>query len=344
VQQFNKRTLTRILSVLLGITVFVAFISYVGLDSIIRILLSVNPLVIVALTGIELVGFVFYATAWYVLILATGHKLRFLTCQGITFASIFASYTMPSGVFLEAMRCILGSKEAKMKLGEATATVILHRILYIIGFLGSMALAFVALILKGTLNPNVVYEIIVLPIIAIVGLIILLSISMFPRMFQPLLDRLLRSVQPIMRLVQKEASVEGKADQFLSDYDSSFRRMLSTTSHMMASFCASICDWGCSVVFFWIVLVALGASVSIWVVIITMAIGKMIQMTPIAIPGMIGIFEAAVTTSLTFFGVPVAVGASAAILTRIVTSWLDVPITGIAAYHYGFKLAGQKMF
>ena len=324
--------------------VLVGFIYYVGVESVIRILLSVNPLVIVGLAGIELLGFVFYATAWYVLILATGHKLRFLTCQGITFASIFASYTMPSGVFLEATRCVLGSKEAKMKLGETTATVILHRILYIVGFLGSMALAFIALMVEGNVNANEIYEISILPIFAIVGLVVLMAISLAPKIFHPLLDRLLRLGQPIFKLVQKNASVDGKADQFLSDYKSSFRSMLSTPGHMCASFAASICDWGCSVVFLWIVLAALGSTISIWIVVITMAIGKMIQMTPIAVPGMIGIFEAAVTTSLTLFGVPVAIGASAAILTRIVTSWLDVPITGVAAYHYGFKLVGKKMF
>ena len=336
--------LTKVLSLVFGVAVLVGFIYYVGVEAVIRILLSVNPLVIVGLAGIELIGFVFYATAWYVLILATGHRLRFLTCQGITFASIFASYTMPSGVFLEVTRCILGSKEAKMKLGETTATVILHRILYIVGFLGSMAIAFTALVMKGMVNSNVAYEISILPIIAIVGLIVLLSISLVPRIFHPLLDRLLRIGQPILKLVQKNASVDGKADQFLSDYNSSFRRMLSTPGHMLASFAASMCDWGCSVVFLWIVLAALGTTVSIWVVVITMAIGKMIQMTPIAVPGMIGIFEAAVTTSLALFGVPVAIGASAAILTRIVTSWLDVPITGVAAYHYGVKLVGQKRF
>jgi hypothetical protein len=66
--------------------------------------------------------------------------------------------------------------------------------------------------------------------------------------------------------------------------------------------------------------------------------GKMIQMNPIAVPGMLGIYEAAVTTSLSLFAVPVAVAASAALLMRIITFWPDLPITGLAAYHYGFKL------
>jgi hypothetical protein len=29
------------------------------------------------------------------------------------------------------------------------------------------------------------------------------------------------------------------------------------------------------------------------------------------------------------------------LLSRIVTAWLEIPITGMAAYHYGYKLLGQ---
>jgi uncharacterized membrane protein YbhN (UPF0104 family) len=63
-------------------------------------------------------------------------------------------------------------------------------------------------------------------------------------------------------------------------------------------------------------------------------------MTPIAVPGMLGIYETAITASLSLFGVPVAIAASAALLSRIVTFWLDLPVTGIAAYHYGYKALG----
>jgi uncharacterized protein (TIRG00374 family) len=296
------------------------------------------------MVAIQLLGFTFYATAWYLLIRAAGYKLPFLTCQGITFASIFASYTMPSGVFLEAMRCLLGSKESGMKLGESTATVILHRILYVIGFLASTALAIVALLFRGQITSSIILELAAVPVIAIGGLLVLFWLSLDPQRLVPLLDRILRFAQPLVKLIQKQASMNGKADLFLDEYRLSFRRMLSSRVHMAFSFVASIGDWACSVLILWVVLIALGSPASLWVVVITMAIGKMIQMTPIAVPGMLGIYEAAITTSLSLFEVPVAVAASAAILARIVTSWLDLPITGIAAYHYGFKLLGGRTF
>jgi uncharacterized protein (TIRG00374 family) len=268
--------------------------------------------------------------------------MPFFICQEITLASVFAVYTMPSGIFLEAARCIFGSKETGMKLGESTATVILHRILYIVGFLVSTALALTALLSMGMMNRIAAVELAVIPAITIFGLIVLLYLSFDPKRIGPLLNRVLKLVQPVIRLVQKEANMEGKADQFLDEYNSGFRKMISSKRQMIMSFVSSIGDWGCSVAILWIVLVSMGAEVSPWVVMITMAFGKMIQMTPIAIPGMIGVYEAAITTVLALFSVPVPVAASAALLSRIVTVWLELPITGVVAYHYGFRLLSNQ--
>jgi len=246
---------------------------------------------------------------------------------------------MPSGIFLEAVRCILGSKESGMTLGESTATVILHRILYIVGFLASTSLAFVVLILGDRVKSSVIFQLVALPILAVAGLVASLYLSLHPKIMQPLLDRALRLVQPVIKIVQKQTRMNGKAGQLLNDYHIAFRGMLSSRLHIAASFAASLGDWTCSVLILWIVLVAVGSSASLWVVLVTIAIGKMIQMTPIAVPGMLGIYETAITASLSLFGVPVAVAASA-LLSRIVTFWLDLPVTGIAAYHYGYKALG----
>lgn len=339
-QPINKARITRLASLAVGISILVAFIYFVGLNSLVRVLLQVNPIVILAMVTVQLLGFALYSTAWYALIRSTDARLPFLTCQGITFASIFASYTMPSGIFLEAVRCILASKESGMTLGESTATVILHRVLYIVGFLATTSLAFVVLIFGGRVTTSIVFQLAAVPLLAVAGLIASLFLSLNPKIMQPLLDRVLRLVQPVLKILQKQARMNGKAGEFLEDYHTTFRRMLSSRMLIATSFAACLGDWACSVLILWVVLVAVGSSVSLWVVLVTGAIGEMIQMTPIAVPGMLGIYETAITASLSLFGVPVAVAASAALLSRIVTFWLDLPVAGIAAYHYGYKVIG----
>jgi uncharacterized protein (TIRG00374 family) len=311
---------------------------YVGFGSIETILLSVSPFVIIVMVGLQFLSLTFYTLAWYLLIRSIGYRMSFLTCLGITLASIFAVYTMPSGVFMEGARCILCSKETGMKLGESTATVILHRMLYIIGFLGSTAFSLIALMVIGGMNLVILQELSIIPTISVVGLIVLLYLSLDPKRIQPLLDYALRFALPIIRLVQKKAVVDGKVGSFLDKYRLGFRKMLSNRLQIFLSFAASIGDWGCSVMILWMVLLSMGAHASLWVAMITMAIGKMIQMTPIAIPGMVGVYEAVVTSTMALFGIPIPIALSAALLTRIVTVWLELPVTGVAAYHYGFKL------
>jgi uncharacterized protein (TIRG00374 family) len=329
---------TTLIGLAFGVLILVVFIEFVGLNELVRVLEQTSPSLIIVMVMLELLGFSCYATAWYFLIRATGHTIKFITCQGIAFASIFAGMTMPSGIFLEATRCILGSKESGMKLGESTATVVLHRILYVAGFLMCTALAISLLIVQGTVRSSALYELAVIPIVSIIGLFLLLAVSLSPRKLRPLLDRVVRLVEPLIKLVQKEVHMAGKTDQFLDEYHVGFRKMLSSRKQMAASFIASLGDWGCSVLILWIAVLALGVTVSLWAIVVTIAIGKMIQMTPIAVPGMLGIYETAITATLSIFSIPVPVAASAALLLRVVTTWLDLPVTGIAAYHYGFKL------
>jgi len=304
-------------------------------------ILSINPLAIIVMVALQLLGYGFYTAAWYELILAEGYRLRFRTCFGIALASIFAVYVTPSGVFMEVLRCLLGSKETGMSFGESTASVALHRILYIVGFLATTSFGLFALLSVTATNSINLLVLASIPIATVAGLAVLLYFSLDPRKISPALNRVLKLIQPVVKRIQKEAVIEGKADRFLGEYDNGFKRMVTSKRGMLLSFLASLGDWTCSVAILWIALLALGVNPSIWVVVITVSIGRMIQMTPIAIPGMIGVYETAITTVLAFFAVPVSIAASAAILSRIVTVWLELPITGAAAYHYGFKLLGK---
>lgn len=325
-----------------GVLVLVTLLYYAKIDQVERVIAQVKPAVIVAMVGFQILGVLFYAGAWYVLIKALGYKFRFLTCQGITFASIFVNYITPSGFFLEATRCILGAKASGMKLGESTATVILHRTLYIAAVLASTALAILSLIASGFITGSAIMELAIVPVGAIAVLVIFLYLSLTPTALRPVLDALLRLVQPLIKLVQTQANVEAKADQFLNEYGVGFRKMLASKRYVSLSFLVSLGDWSSGVAVLWVALLGLNVYVPFSAVVITVAIGEMIEMIPIDVPGTLGIYEAAITASLSLFSISLAVAASAALLTRVVVSVLELPITGIAAYHYDVKALGNS--
>jgi hypothetical protein len=342
VSKIKKTTLTRIGSLLFGVLVLLALICYVRIDAVERIIVQINPAVIIVMVGLQILGWVFYAGAWYVLIRTLGYKLRFLTCQGITFASIFINYITPSGFFLEAVRCILGAKESGMKLGESTATVILHRIMYVVAVLESTAIAILMLFVEGFVTGSAIMELAIVPAIAVAGLVLLLYFSFSPHRLEPFLDKLLRLIEPLIKVVKREANFEGKADEFLDEYRAGFSRILASKSRVALSFFVSLGDWSCGVAMLWVALLGLNVHVPFSMVVVTMAIGEMAQTIPIGVPGMLGIYEAAITASLSIFSIPIAIAASAALLSRVVISLLELPLTGIAAYHYGFKVLGNQ--
>jgi len=118
---------------------------------------------------------------------------------------------------------------------------------------------------------------------------------------------------------------------------------LAAKRYVALSFLVSLGDWSSGVAVLWVALWGLHADIPFSAVVITVAIGETIQMIPIDIPGKLGIYEAAITATLSLFSIPVAVAASAALLTRVVVSLLELPITGLAAYHYNVKVLEKQM-
>jgi uncharacterized protein (TIRG00374 family) len=258
----------------------------------------------------------------------------------ITFASVFISFLTSSGFILESMRVILGSKEASMHTGESASTVILHRVVYIITVLVSTVTAMLALSVTGRMPPAEALQLElasgVLMIITLVG--VFLSIS--PRFIQPLQSLTSRMIRPVMDHVQRlqKHEADWSVERFLTDYENTFRRLLSNRRDMVLTFISSSGDWSCSVILLWGGLATLGHITSIWIVVIAMAVGEMVEMIPIPVPGMVGIYETSLTATLITFSVPAAISASAAILLRLVTSVFDIPATGYAAYRYGYRV------
>ena len=315
------------------------FINYVGASGLLGVLSRVNLIVLVLLVFVELVGFLMYGTTWYVLIRSSGHRIRFGMCQEITFASVFISFLTSSGLILESMRVVLGSKEANMHTGESASTVLLHRVAYIITVLLTTVTAMFALSFKGWLPHGEALELEIASGILFAIILLGVFLSSSPLFIQPLQSIATRIIRPFMEHVKRlqEHEADWSVERFLTDYENTFRRLLSNRRAMLLTLMSSGGDWSCSVILLWGALAALGHVTSIWIAVVVMAVGEMVQMLPIPIPGMIGIYESSLTATLVTFGVSAPISASAALLIRLVESVFDIPATGYAAFRYGYK-------
>ena len=329
----------RICWVLVGVVALLVFINYMGVSGLALIISRVNPIGIVLLVLVELGGFLMYGTTWYVLIRSSGHRIRFGMCQTITFASVFISFLTSSGFILESMRVILGSKEAGMRNGESASTVLLHRAVYLITVVVSTVTAMLVLSIRGWLPHVEAVQLEVGSGVLIILILLCVLLSLSHRFIQPLQSLATRIARPIANRVQRlqERDLGWSVERFLTDYENTFRRLLSNRRDMLLTFLSSAGDWGCSVLLLWGILAALGHVTSVWIVVIGMAVGEIIQMVPIPIPGMLGVYETSLTATLVAFNIPGPVSASAAVLLRLITSIFDIPATGFAAYRYGYQ-------
>ncbi len=325
---------------LVGIVALLFFINYIGATGIVHIISRVSPIAIILLILVELVGFVLYGTTWYVLIRSAGHRIRFGMCQMITFASVFISFLTSSGFILESMRVMLGSKEGGMRTGESASTVILHRAVYLITVLVSTVTAMFALSIRGWLPHAEAVQLEMASGLLIILILLGVFLSLSPRFIRPLQTLATRLVRPIADRVRRlqERDVSWSIERFLTDYENTFRRLLSNRRDILLTFLSSGGDWSCSVVLFWGTLAALGQVSSVWIVVIAMAVGEMVEMLPIPIPGMLGVYETSLTATLIAFNIPGQIAASAAVLLRLVTTVFDIPATGYASYRYGYQV------
>jgi len=324
---------------LVGVVALLVFVDYMGANGLLLILSRVNLIAIFLLVSVELVGFLLYGTTWYILIRSAGHKIRFSMCQMITFASVFISFLTSSGFVLESLRVVLGSKEANMHTGESASTVILHRIVYIITVIVSTIAAMFALSIRGSLPRAEALQLEIASGTLIVLILLGIFLSSSPRFLRPLQSVTSRFIHPIVDHVKRLQAHEAdwSVERFLSDYEDTFRRLLSNRHAMLLTFLSCSGDWSCSIILLWGVLATLGHIPSIWVVVVAMAVGEIVQMLPIPVPGMIGIYETTLTATLVTFNLPATVSASAAILLRLIQSVFDIPATGYAAYRYGYR-------
>ena len=326
-------------SLAVGIILLAAFLYLVGLGQIMETIRAVNIRIMFLAFLLDMVGLVLYGSCWYVLLRSAGLNIRFRTSILIALAGIFTCYITPSGFFMDASRVLLASKESDIRIGDGAATVILHKIMFTLGFVTFGLLAMGMLLVSQGLSLSLAMNLLGVATLVVIGIIgIALLIAKADRLghhtpslvegFRYLLGRICGKHYPKIL-----SSVSG----LTNDFRGTFMKLLRSPKAILMSYTLALGYWTTSVLILYLVFLALGYNTSIWVIMLTISIGDFIQMTPIAIPGMLGVIEVVTTTVLVMFGVPLSVAASATLLARIATFWFDLPITGVAASYYGAK-------
>lgn len=326
-------------SLAMGIALLAVFVYFVGFREIVDTILKVDIHLMFLAFLLDMAGLLLYGSCWYVLLRAGGLSIRFRSCISIALAGIFTCYITPSGFFMDASRVLLASKESDVRIGDGAATVILHKIMFTLGFVTFGLLAMTMLSMTRGLSYPLALNLLtvtVLVVIGTIGIAVLIvkadklghHMQGITHRLKSLLSKLAGRYYPTML-----SSIGG----LTNDFRRTFVKLVKSPKAILASYALALSYWTTSVLILYVVFLALGYSISIWIIMLTISVGDFIQMTPIAIPGMLGVIEVVTTTILVMFGTPLEVAASATLLARIATFWFDLPITGVAASYYGAK-------
>jgi len=325
-------------SLIVGVVLLIIFLYLVGFAEVVKTIRSVDPMLMFLAFILDMAGLFLYGACWYALLRGAGLRIRFSTTISVALAGIFLCYITPSGAFMDASRVLLASKESKIRIGDGAATVILHKIIFTLGFVTYALLAMTMLFVTSGVSHSLFSSILLLALLVIAGIagmiLFVVKADQLRRYAPGPVERLKRIFYKVTRKYQRNVSSIGG---FAGDFRRTFVKLLKAPSTLLVSYGLSLSYWTTSVLILYIVFLALGYKVSVWAIMLTITIGDFIQMMPIAIPGMLGVLEVVATTVLVMFGVPLGIAASATLLARIATFWFDLPVTGVVASYYGAK-------
>lgn len=326
----------------IGLAIVFTLINYIGLNKFFENITGRIIYQLFAITFIlDLSGLLIYALIWHILLIGTEAKVKFKTSMMSTWASIFTVYLSPTGVTLELLKLVLANKEGKVPIGKGIAALTMQRIIYSISFITIAASSYIIVQYRYTIMGEIVGRIITaLLIISIATIIALIAISRRAEKIEWIILKIYEKYQErIEKILSKynPNEVINSISSTINDFKDSFKTLGLKKKILIIVFILTTVNWMLNVAILYIVLLSLGFKTSIWVLTLIMAVCEFVQMTPIAIPGMLGIIETVMTTTLQTFGIPLDVSGTASILTRVATFWFDLPVTAIAASYYGVK-------
>jgi uncharacterized protein (TIRG00374 family) len=317
-----------LVSALLGYTALIFYLLYfVGISALISVIGTVNIEVYALAIASIIISLTFHTLVWFQLLNTLSIRLSFRRTYILYWVGVFVDNLIPGGWSGDLFKAYLLNKDPSIQSGKAVASVVAKNVYEAIFNLGSMILGLVLLLLNYTLEGAVLITLGGIMLLLTLPLFILLLASFKPERAKKIIADLFRFISRVGRNRWKVAAVQAKVEKALGDYHEGMKLLLQKPKMLFRPMILSFFAWVFEVITLLFVFASLGQTIPIDKVVIVRSIAGNIEAQGYAFVGYAQIVSSKIYEAL---GVPLAIGASVALLSGVVIFLLKTVISYIA--------------
>ncbi|MGL6299058.1 MAG: UPF0104 family protein [Methanobacteriaceae archaeon] len=337
----NKKTI--IFSFIIVFIIIFAMVVFAGLDGIIASLKQTDLRLLALSFLIKMLVIVLWAFRWKFILSRmnnTNNSVKspnFANVFGILLTSIFGNNITPGSIGGEPLRAFVLNKYNKTPVEVGFASTLVDRVLELLPFILMTLVAVVAL-LSWELELVSKSILIILIAATILGFSVILYAGINKEVSTAIVFKILHGLESFISKIYKNYNpeyAEIKAKEYIDNFNSSFRVIISDKQLFMVGAILALFTWGLDILNFYICFLAIGITPPIAPFITVLTIAILLSFLPL-LPGALGITE---IIMIALFG-PVGITADhvlAASTIERITSYIFPTVLGILATVYYSK-------
>ena len=311
---------------LIGLVAFFVYIYLFNVDipGIIAEVQKIKSYYYVLAIAVSLLDVLFFTLAWHFLLRFLKVKLSFLKSFAFVWIGIYVDTVIPAeSVSGELAKIYLVNKEEDGTAGKATASIVAQRLIGMGINVATLLVGAAFLLVQSLLYGMMLTLILLLITMVCLFFTLVLFFSFKEKWTFRMLDGLIRFAEWITRGHWKPAKFREEVVSIHRGFHQAIKEYVRAPKTMFLATFLSVVSWIFALLVFFLTFLAIGYNQISWgAILVISAIFVAVKSVPVGIPFEVGLPEIVLTILLQGFGVPVAIGATATILMRLLTLWL----------------------
>ncbi|MGL4668973.1 MAG: UPF0104 family protein [Methanobacteriaceae archaeon] len=341
----NKKAI--IFSFIIVFIIIFVIVVFAGVDGIIESLKQTDLRLLALSFVIKMLVIVLWAFRWKFILSRIDHNTNnnvkspnFFNVFGILLTSIFGNNITPGSIGGEPLRAFVLNKYNKTPVEVGFASTLVDRVLELLPFIIMTLVAVVALI-SWDLNLVSKSILIILIIATISGFSLILYAGINKEVSTNIVFKILHGLESFISKIYKNynsEAVENKAKKAISNFNSSFKVIISDKQLFFVGALLALFTWGLDIFNFYICFLAIGITPPIAPFVTVLTIAILLSFLPL-LPGALGITEIIMIALFAPVGITADYVLAASTIERI-TSYIFPTVLGIlATFYYSKKLS-----